>query len=236
MIRALHAAHLLPRHASLALLAALLGLLAAALPPEPASAARAPSGQEKRAIWRVVLADCRRHASGCRRGGILVSIANPRFALARTRSSGPFGGALVKRGGPAARRWRVKMPLRGGVQSCAEWRRHAPLAVLKDIGVEGSEPGEGRSSPCWRSNCDPPAKRPPGTRAIYSLESQLVGCGAARRLVTRYHTIHRDTGQELVKAGGFDCKGELTPNYEGLVVECRGGKAVVVDWVAQLIY
>lgn len=218
-------------------IASLVGMiiLAATAFPQGASGARPPTAQEARAIWRVVLADCRSHDSHCRRAGIRVSTANLRFAYARTRAENFYNGALVRREASSGR-WRILMIQGGGIQSCSEWRQNAPMSVLRDFGIEGFEQGHSTGTPCWETSCAGPNGPVPGAQGIYSLTGELVGCKAARKLVREYHSIRQQTGNDDFRVSSFDCTGDITENFEGLVVECRRGKDTSVNWIAQFIY
>lgn len=117
-----------------AALAAVLCALAAA----PAGAARRPAGAEARAIKQVALKKCEANGapSPCRFHRSRVSTRNARYAWAEVTTDG-FSAVLLRRPSRDSTRFRVIGVQGGGIGDCDDWRRRAPAAVLRDLGVAG---------------------------------------------------------------------------------------------------
>lgn len=117
----------------LALVAGLCALVAA-----PADAARRPTRPEAHAIKRVALKACNRGGAPypCRYHRARVSTRNARYAWADVTTDG-FSAVLLRRPSRGSTRFRVVGWQGGGIGSCREWRKHAPAAVLRDLGVSG---------------------------------------------------------------------------------------------------
>ncbi len=118
----------------LVLVTALCALAAA----PTANAARRPSGAEARAIERVALKRCERGGapSPCRFHRSRVSTRNARYAWAEVTTDG-FSAVLLRRPSRGSLRFRVIGVQGGGIGDCRVWRRKAPAAVLRDLGVFG---------------------------------------------------------------------------------------------------
>lgn len=128
----------------LALVAALCAL--AAVPA--ADAARRPGGATARAIKRVALKECNRGGAPtpCRFHGSRVSTRNPRYAWADVTTEG-FSAVLLRRPSRSSLRFRAIGVQGGGIGDCADWRRRAPAAVLRDLRVSGLR-GDGTTGRC----------------------------------------------------------------------------------------
>jgi hypothetical protein len=121
----------------------MLGVLVA-----PADASRAPTKRERAAIKRVAMKACGRAApEPCRFHKARVSTKNARFAWADVTGEG-FSGTLLKRANTRTRRFKVIGTQGGGIGDCAEWRKLAPRAVLKDLRISGLTDSSGASGSC----------------------------------------------------------------------------------------
>jgi curli biogenesis system outer membrane secretion channel CsgG len=121
----------------------MLGVLVA-----PADASRAPTKRERAAIKRVAMKACGRAApEPCRFHKARVSTKNARYAWADVTGEG-FSGTLLKRANTRTRRFKVIGTQGGGIGDCAEWRKLAPRAVLKDLRISGLTDSSGASGSC----------------------------------------------------------------------------------------
>jgi hypothetical protein len=114
----------------------------------PADASRAPTKRERAAIKRVAMKACGRAApEPCRFHKARVSTKNARYAWADVTGEG-FSGTLLKRASTRTRRFKVVGTQGGGIGDCAEWRKLAPRAVLKDLRISGLTDSSGASGSC----------------------------------------------------------------------------------------
>jgi curli biogenesis system outer membrane secretion channel CsgG len=121
----------------------MLGVLVA-----PADASRAPTKRERAAIKRVAMKACGRAApEPCRFHKARVSTKNARYAWADVTGEG-FSGTLLKRANTRTRRFKVIGTQGGGIGDCAQWRKLAPRAVLKDLRISGLTDSSGASGSC----------------------------------------------------------------------------------------
>ena len=114
-----------------------------------ADASRAPTKSEKAAIKRVALKKCNSGGAPtpCRFHKARVSTKNARYAWADVTTEG-FSGVLLKRANTKTRSFKVIGTQGGGIGDCAQWRKLAPRAVLKDLRVYGLTDSSGASGLC----------------------------------------------------------------------------------------
>jgi curli biogenesis system outer membrane secretion channel CsgG len=113
-----------------------------------ADASRAPTKRERAAIKRVAMKACEGAApEPCRFHKARVSTKNARYAWADVTGEG-FSGTLLKRSNTSTRRFKVVGTQGGGIGDCAEWRKLAPRAVLKDLRVFGLTDNSGATGSC----------------------------------------------------------------------------------------
>jgi hypothetical protein len=113
-----------------------------------ADASRAPTTRERAAIKRVAVKACDRAAPApCRFHKARVSTKNTRYAWADVTGEG-FSGTLLKRANTRTRRFKVVGIQGGGIGDCAQWRKLAPRAVLKDLRVFGLKGSSGATGIC----------------------------------------------------------------------------------------
>ncbi len=113
-----------------------------------ADASRAPTTRERAAIKRVAVKACDRSAPApCRFHKARVSTKNTRYAWADVTGEG-FSGTLLKRANTRTRRFKVVGIQGGGIGDCAQWRKLAPRAVLKDLRVFGLKGSSGATGIC----------------------------------------------------------------------------------------
>ena len=114
-----------------------------------ADASRAPTKSERAAIKRVAMKKCERGGAPnpCRFHRARVSTKNARYAWADVTTEG-FSGVLLKRANTKTRRFKVIGTQGGGIGDCAEWRKLAPRAVLKDLRIYGLTDSSGATGSC----------------------------------------------------------------------------------------
>ena len=107
-----------------------------------------PDKNERSAIKRVAMKACGGAAPDpCRFHKARVSTKNARYAWADVTGEG-FSGTLLKRANTRTRRFKVIGTQGGGIGDCAEWRKLAPRAVLKDLRIYGLKDSSGASGIC----------------------------------------------------------------------------------------
>ena len=113
-----------------------------------ADASRAPTARERAAIKRVAMKACDGAAPDpCRFHRARVSTKNARYAWADVTTEG-FSAVLLRRASTRTRRFKVIGTQGGGIGDCAEWRKLAPRAVLKDLRIYGLTDSSGATSIC----------------------------------------------------------------------------------------
>ena len=71
-----------------------------------------------------------------------------RTALRLGRRPARFSATLLKRASTRTRRFKVIGTQGGGIGDCAEWRKLAPRAVLKDLRISGLKDSSGAAGNC----------------------------------------------------------------------------------------
>lgn len=113
-----------------------------------ADASRAPTKRERVAIKRVAMKACEGAAPDpCRFHKARVSTKNARYAWADVTGEG-FSGVLLKRANTRTRSFKVVGTQGGGIGDCAQWRKLAPRAVLKDLRISGLTDSSGATGSC----------------------------------------------------------------------------------------
>jgi hypothetical protein len=116
----------------------------AVVPTAPAS--RPAGADEKRAIRKAAMGDCRsQEVSGhkCRwLGHVVVSTVNPRYAWAEVQGPNYDNSGVLRRGKRHPGRWKMIRVIGGGIQSCGYWRAVVPPRVVTDLEIEGFTEGD----------------------------------------------------------------------------------------------